>query len=147
MLVPKNIQNKKIPDQKHLSTIHVQEMDESSVDEAMDQEEPVDRHHRTTRVVLRLACPPRGGHQEFACEARLGDVLLKLKPSGVAELKFGTNKPVDFENWATLFRMNLESRHRQLVAWWDFGSRTRATCRSRRCTAPRRGRTWPGSRT
>ena len=28
------------------------------------------------------------------------------------------SKPVDFENWATLTRLNLESRHSQLSAWW-----------------------------
>ena len=53
-------------------------------------------------------------------EARLGDVLVKLKPTDLDDLSYSSqSKAVDFERWAQLTRMNLESRHSQLVAWWD----------------------------
>ena len=46
----------------------------------------------------------------------MGDVRLKLKPAGVAAVKLGTNKPVGFKAWATLLRVNLESRRIQLCS-------------------------------
>ena len=46
---------------------------------------------------------------------------MKLKGEDVPELKYssGTSKPVDFENWVRKVRMNLDSRHSQLVSWWN----------------------------
>ena len=53
-------------------------------------------------------------------EARLGDVLVRLKPTDLGDLAYSSQpKAVDFERWAQLTRMNLESRHSQLVLWWD----------------------------
>ena len=55
----------------------------------------------------------------MAFEARLGEVLLKFKSTDVDDLVYATaSTPADFENWVTLTRMNLESRHSQLVIWW-----------------------------
>ena len=64
--------------------------------------------------------PQGAGQEAFAFEARLGEVLLELKGTDVEDLVYSTaSKPVDFENWVTLTRMNLESKHSQLVIWWD----------------------------
>ena len=53
-------------------------------------------------------------------EDRLGAVLTKLKPEDLDALKYHAGaKPVDFEKWAQLTRLTLESRHSQLVDWWD----------------------------
>ena len=52
-------------------------------------------------------------------EARLGDVLVKLKPQDLDDLAYSSqSQAVDVERWAQFTRMNLESRHSQLVAWW-----------------------------
>ena len=53
-------------------------------------------------------------------EDRLGSALTKLKPDDLDVLKYHTGaKPVEFEKWIQLTRLNLESRHSQLVVWWD----------------------------
>ena len=52
-------------------------------------------------------------------EAKLGDVLVRLKATDFDDLQYKTSsKAVDFEKWVQLTRMNLESRHSQLVLWW-----------------------------
>ena len=64
--------------------------------------------------------PEGAGQEALTFEAKLGDVLLKLKATDIEDLVYTTaSKPVDFENWVTLTRMNLESKHSQLVIWWD----------------------------
>ena len=64
--------------------------------------------------------PEGAGQEAFAFEARLGEVLLKLKATDVEDLVYcAASKPVDCENWVALTRMNLESKHSQLVIWWD----------------------------
>ena len=64
--------------------------------------------------------PEGAGAVDGYAEARLGDVLTKLRPDDFDRLIYGaSSKPVDFENWVTLTRLNLESRHSQLSAWWD----------------------------
>ena len=65
--------------------------------------------------------PQGAGVGGLGVEPRLGDVLMKLKGEDVPELKYtsGSNKPVEFENWVRKVRMNLDSRHSQLVSWWN----------------------------
>ena len=42
-----------------------------------------------------------------------------MKSEDLGKLSYSSStKPVDFEKWATLMRLNLESRHSQLSAWW-----------------------------
>ena len=51
-------------------------------------------------------------------EARLGDVLATIKSDDVDNLVYSTgSKPVDFEQWATMARPNLESRRSHISAW------------------------------
>ena len=51
---------------------------------------------------------------------KLGDVLSKLKSSDVDDLVYTTSsKPVDFEHWVAITRMNLQSKHSALADWWD----------------------------
>ena len=53
-------------------------------------------------------------------EARLGDVLTKLKPDVIGKLAYGSgSKPIDFEDWMRMARFSLASKHSQLVRWWD----------------------------
>ena len=45
---------------------------------------------------------------------------MRLKSDDIDPLKYTTaNRAVDFERWVTVLRLNLESRHSQLAAWWD----------------------------
>ena len=61
-----------------------------------------------------------GNASDFEYEAKLGDVLLKINSEDIGELKYsGSSKPVDFETWLHMTRLSLESRHSQLVSWWD----------------------------
>ena len=53
-------------------------------------------------------------------EDKLGTVLTKLKPDDLDTLKYHAGaKPVDFEKWIQLTRLNMERRHSQLVEGWD----------------------------
>ena len=53
-------------------------------------------------------------------EAKRGDVLLRLKSEDIDPLRYSTpSRAVGFERWVTILRLNLESRHSQLAAWWD----------------------------
>ena len=53
-------------------------------------------------------------------EAKLGDVLIKLKSDTSTKLTYGSgSKPVDFENWVKKTRVRLNSRHSQRVRWRD----------------------------
>ena len=48
-------------------------------------------------------------------------MFIKFKPGDLDDLVYtGTSsKPVDFEHWIRMTRMNLESRHSLLAGWWD----------------------------
>ena len=60
------------------------------------------------------------GRGDFELEAGLGQVLMKFKPGDLDNLEYsGSSKPVDFEHWIRMTRMNLESRHSLMAEWWD----------------------------
>ena len=66
------------------------------------------------------AIAPNGaGEGEAEFEAGLGQVLMKFKPGDLDDLAYtGTSKPVDFEHWVRMTRVNLESRHSLMAEWW-----------------------------
>ena len=47
--------------------------------------------------------------------------MIKFKPGDLDELVYSgtSSKPVDFEHWVRMTRMNLESRHSLMAVWWD----------------------------
>ena len=70
------------------------------------------------------ASPPRGGPGPptgaIDFEARVGDVITKLKPDVIGKFAYGSgSKPIDFEDWMRMTRFSLAAKHSQLVRWWD----------------------------
>ena len=64
--------------------------------------------------------PEGAGCEAYSFEAKLGDVLVKFKDGDMIKLEYTSgSKPVDFETWVKKVRMQLESRHSQIVSWWD----------------------------